>query len=181
MATTTPPHNRNVPVTPRDTRARTRGLRDDINEIRDARSVKGINEMLSYGAGKGKKWYPQRLSEDKDELVKQLKVICILGRPGDGLMVDTPTLIGLAESMLADDAESKGWRGLAFYAFAAPCKKCDKCTPTCMSYTGTMFAAWGHLRDGVKLPDDTVWDDIYDLITLTVEWCHEHLEPVEFH
>ena len=181
MAPTTPPQNlTNVFVTPRDGRARTRGIRDDINEIRDARSVEGINDQLSYGAGPGKKFYPAKLSEDHGELVRQLKAICVLGRPGDGFMVDTPTLVGLAESMLATDDKSKVWRGLAIYAFAAACDKYDKCVQPCMSYSGTMFATWRHLRDATPLPDGTVWEAIFDLITPTVEWCHDHLRPVEF-
>jgi hypothetical protein len=155
-------------------------VREDIAEVARANTPEGVNALLAYGAGNGKKWYPKRLSEDYDTLTEQLRTICIMGRPGDGLMVDDAVLRGLAESMLSRNRKCKKWRGLAVYAFAAACNEYDKCH-TCLSYGSTMFAAWIHLRDGTFLPDRTTsWNNVYDLIPVTIEWCYEHLKPVEF-
>lgn len=183
MYPSTPPSNRNgaaiTPGTP-TTRARTSDVREDIAEVARANTPEGVNALLAYGAGNGKKWYPKRLSEDYDTLTEQLRTICIMGRPGDGLMVDDAVLRGLAESMLSRNRKCKKWRGLAVYAFAAACNEYDKCH-TCLSYGSTMFAAWIHLRDGTFLPDRTTsWNNVYDLIPVTIEWCYEHLKPVEF-
>ena len=176
MNFTTPQANRVAPVTP-NTRAGDQHLRDAIDNVRAIETTEGVNNVLATGVGM--KWYPAKLSENHAKLVKQLKTICIMRRPGDGLMTDDEVLNGLAECMLMKNRKSKRWRGLAVYAFAAACNKYNK-VKTCFSYRGTMYATWTCLRDGTPFPDDTTWDNHYDLIPITIEWCHDNLKPVQF-